>query len=185
MNCYKGMSHFCITKPRMLTNYSQTNCILLACKHMHVKKNKTLLPKSRFGCESKGMNLNGHFNDHSMNCKLIPIMWWHQMQHQQTKLQRVTQHYYHSESAFQKDWRETRCLFYRMVPGNRSWDFRFGSPVPLVLLNQYIDAFQTSKTANVCFKALIWWLMFRSQILFAFALLLVHYWGWLTANRFL
>lgn len=147
---------------------------------MHVKKNQTLLPKSRFGCEYKGMNLHGHFNGCSMNCKLIPIMWWHQMHHQQTKLQRVTQDYYHSERAFQKNWRETRCLFYRMVPGNQSWYFWFGSLVPLVLLNQYIDAFQTvqrKKTANVCLKALIWWLMFRSQILFAFALLLVHYWG--------
>ncbi len=183
MNCSKGMSHFCISKPGMLTNYSQTNHVFW-CVNICTLKKSNPLAKSRFGCEYKGMNLNGHFNDRSMNCKWIPI-WWHQIQHQQNKLQHVTQHYYHSERVFQKNWRETRCLFYRMVPGNRSWDFRFGSPVPLVLLNQYIDAFQTSKTANVCFKALIWWLLFRSQILFAFALLLVHYWGWLTANRFL
>ncbi len=119
MNCYKGMSHFWITKPGMLTHYSQTN-------HVFCRVNICTLKKIKPSWQNQGLSVNTRVWIY-MNCKWIPIMWWHQM----TK----------------------NCLFYRMVPGNRSWYFWFGSPVPLVLLNQYIDAFQTSKNCKCVFQS--------------------------------
>lgn len=112
------------------------------------------MPKSRCGFAYKGMNLDGYFNNRSMNCKWIPITWLHQMQHQPNQITTRDAALLSQWTCIQEGRKKTQCLFYRMLPGNQSWDFRFCLACPSSTSESIYWCFSDFKNWRCVFREL-------------------------------